>query len=43
MLRDGIEHAVGALLLLSGTVGAEQKKIVKDAGDKVSKLSDRHR
>ena len=43
MPRDGLEQGVGALLLLSGTVGAGQKKTVKDAGGKVTKLSDKHR
>ena len=43
VLRDWMEQGVGAPLLLSGIVGAGQKKIVKDTGGMVTKLSDRHR
>ena len=43
MPRDGLEEGVGALDLLSGTVGAGQKKTVKDVGGRVTKLSDRNR
>ena len=43
MPRDGLEQGVGELLLLSGTVGVEQKKTMKDARGRVIKLCDRHR
>ena len=41
MPRDGLEQGVWALVLLSRTVWVGQKKIVKDAGGRVTKLFDR--
>ena len=38
-----MEEGVGALVLLSGIVGAQKKKTVKDARGRVTKLFDRHR
>ena len=43
MPRDELEQGVGALVLFKGTVWARQKKEVKDAGGRVTKISDRHR